>query len=113
MIGILAACNDLDSRIHHILQMETAGLHRILELMRAFDHTPLDELLNIFQQTINQDKSLEIQRHVDEMDKADPPTFHPSPMSNVNCSVLKIPVCQTAIDKSYSMNSAKHAADTA
>jgi len=118
MYGILVACDDLDLRVHHRSQMEAAGLHRILELLRTFGHAPLDNLLKIFQQTLNQDKKKlrerleqeflkdfrspeevfnairaiteepEIQRRVDEMDKADSPIFHPSRLkSNVHCSV--------------------------
>jgi len=56
MNGILVACNDLDLRIHHRSQMEAAGLHRILELLRSFGHTPLDKLLKIFQQTLDEDE---------------------------------------------------------
>ena len=56
MNGILVGCNDLDIRIHHRSQMEAAGLHRILELLREFGHTPLDKLLKIFQQTLDEDE---------------------------------------------------------
>lgn len=56
MNGILVACNDLDLRIHHRSQMEAAGLHRLLELLRSFGHTPLDKLLKIFQQTLDEDE---------------------------------------------------------
>ena len=56
MNGILVACNDLDLRIHHRSQMEAAGLHRILELLHSFGHVPLDKLLKIFQQTLDEDE---------------------------------------------------------
>ena len=56
MNGILVACNDLDLRIHHRSQMEAAGLHRILEILRPFGHAPLDKLLTIFQQTLDEDE---------------------------------------------------------
>jgi cytokinesis protein len=56
MNGILVACNDLDLRIHHRSQMEAAGLYRLLELLRGFGHTPLDKLLRIFQQTLDEDE---------------------------------------------------------
>ena len=58
MNGILVACNDLDLRIHHRSQMEAAGLQRILELLRSFGHTPLDKLLKIFQQTLDEDERM-------------------------------------------------------
>ena len=56
MNGILVACNDLDLRIHHRSRMEAAGLRQILELLRAFGHAPLDRLLKIFQQTLDEDE---------------------------------------------------------
>ena len=56
MNGILVACNDLDLRIHHRSQMEAAGLHRILDTLRPFGHAPLDRLLTIFQQTLDEDE---------------------------------------------------------
>ena len=56
MNGILVACNDLDLRIHHRSQMEAAGLHRILEILGSFGHVPLDKLLKIFQQTLDEDE---------------------------------------------------------
>lgn len=56
MNGILVACNDLDLRIHHRSQMEAAGLHRLLGLLHKFGHTPLDKLLKIFQQTLDEDE---------------------------------------------------------
>ena len=56
MNSILVGCNDLDLRIHHRSQMEAAGLHRILELMRSLGHIPLDKLLKIFQQTLDGDE---------------------------------------------------------
>jgi len=108
MYGILVACNDLDLRVYHRSQMEAAGLYQIVELLRDFGHPPLDELLKILQQTLAKDEKKlrerldqefledfqsleevfsairvkteerEIQRRVDEMDKVDPSTFHPS-----------------------------------
>ena len=56
MNGILAASGDLDIHIHHRSQMEAAGLYRLLELLRSFSHTPLDKLLKIFQQTLDEDE---------------------------------------------------------
>ena len=58
MNGILVACNDLDLRIHHRSQMEAAGLHRILDLLYAFGHMPLEKLLKIFQQTLGEDERM-------------------------------------------------------
>ena len=56
MNGILVGCNDLDLRIHHRSQMEAAGLHRVLELLGAFGHAPLDKLLKIFGRTLEEDE---------------------------------------------------------
>jgi cytokinesis protein len=65
MNGILVACNGLDLRIHHRSQMEAAGLHRVLELLRAFGHTPLDKLLKNFQQTLDEDE-VKLREHLDQ-----------------------------------------------
>lgn len=65
MNGILVACNDLDLRIHHRSQMESAGLQRVLGLLRAFGHTPLDKLLKIFQDTLDEDEK-KLRERVDQ-----------------------------------------------
>jgi len=67
MNGILVGCSDLDSRIHHRSQMEVAGLHRILELLRSSGHMPLDKLLKIFQQTLDGDWKKLQERHDQEL----------------------------------------------
>jgi len=54
MNSILVACDDLDLHTHHRSQMEAAGLQRVLELLQSLNHTPLNKLLKIFQQTVDE-----------------------------------------------------------
>lgn len=83
MNGILVACNDLDLRIHHRSQMEAAGLRQILELLRAFDHAPLNRLMQIFQQTLDEDEK-KLRERLDGVSTKD--GFYPSNPHTTNTS---------------------------
>ena len=75
MNGILVACDDLELRIHHQSQMQAAGLHGILENLRSFGHMPLDKLLKIFQQTLDENEKNIRER----FDQGVLDSFHDSP----------------------------------
>jgi cytokinesis protein len=50
------AVPDLDVRLHHRSQMETAGLLRILAILRTFGFSSLDHLLDLLETTIADDE---------------------------------------------------------
>jgi cytokinesis protein len=63
--GIMDAAQDLDVRLHHRSQMESAGLQRVLALMHSFGVPPLDKLLKIFETTIEEDE-LRLRERLDQ-----------------------------------------------
>jgi cytokinesis protein len=54
--GVLHFVDDLDLRVHHRSQMESAGLQRIMELCRDFGVPTIDKQLKILQTAIDEDE---------------------------------------------------------
>lgn len=56
---------DLDLRVHHRSQMESAGLQRIMELCRNFGVPTIDKQLRILQSAIDEDEK-RLREHLDQ-----------------------------------------------
>ncbi|EGN96042.1 hypothetical protein SERLA73DRAFT_162010 [Serpula lacrymans var. lacrymans S7.3] len=54
--GMIEVIEDLDLRLHHRAQMESAGLHRIVDLCRAFQVPFIDLQLGILQDALEEDE---------------------------------------------------------
>ena len=63
--GLLYFVEDLDIRLHHRSQMESAGLQRILALCREFGVPAIDKQLKTIQKSLDEDE----QRLRDRLDK--------------------------------------------
>ena len=55
--GIMRQTDDLDLRLHHRSQMESAGLQRILELCQEFGVPTIEKQIRILKNCIDEDEA--------------------------------------------------------